>query len=259
MQGSIICDVSTGQETHRFDYDRRIYAAQFSPDGRSVFVLDGHTLRLIEVESGAEIWQLRQSGFSLTAAFSPCGRWVITAPQGQLWLLDATTGEEVRRFEGHTDTITSVQFLPDSRHIISGSTDRTMRLWNVQTGQEIACLTAEKHFTNIVAVSPDGRYAASGGGHFVRPPHEYLGDGDYDLRLWRLPESVWPKDAADAPPSPADASQGDVEKVNKITTPTESTEQVDSSAPENTPAAVSETAKPPAEDSTKKQPMLEES
>ena len=131
------------------------------------------------------------------AAFSPCGRWLVTSPQGQLRLWDAATGEAKKNFSGHTALIVSVRFLPDGRHIISGSEDRTMRLWNVETGQEIACVTAQNHFTNHVAVSPDGRCAASGGGQFAQEHGVYPGDGDYDIRLWRLPETVWSKDVSD--------------------------------------------------------------
>ncbi len=41
---------------------------------------------------------------------------------------------ELRRFEGHMADIESVAFSPDGRRILSGSKDRTVRLWNVETG-----------------------------------------------------------------------------------------------------------------------------
>jgi len=213
-----VWDVNTGQEVHRFDCDRPCWVVEFSPDGRTVLV-GNNTLRLFEIESGKENWQISLGGFTPTAAFSPCGRWVIAAPANQLRVLDAGTGEEVRRFEGHAGTIVSARFLPDGRHVISGSSDQTMRLWNLETGHEIARLTAENHVTTFVAVSPDGRYAASGGGQFSPRQGEYVGDGDYDIRLWRLPESVWPSKssppepppalrAKDAPPPVEDPAQG---------------------------------------------------
>ncbi|HTV30604.1 MAG TPA: AAA family ATPase [Xanthobacteraceae bacterium] len=45
---------------------------------------------------------------------------------------------EIRRFEGHTHGVTCVAFSPDGRHIVSGSADKTLRLWEVGTGREIA-------------------------------------------------------------------------------------------------------------------------
>jgi tricorn protease-like protein len=134
----------------------------------------------------------------------------------EIQIVDAATGKMKKRFTGHTGGIRSGAFLADGRHIISGSTDKTLRMWDVQTGEEVARLETENHFTNHVAVSRDGRTVASGGGHFQISPgykmrahdekmrthdiqeaiYEYARDGDYDIRLWRLPESVWPEPSA---------------------------------------------------------------
>lgn len=40
------------------------------------------------------------------------------------------SGKSTRRFEGHTDDVLSVAFSPDNRQIMSGSRDKTMKLWN---------------------------------------------------------------------------------------------------------------------------------
>jgi WD40 repeat protein len=38
--------------------------------------------------------------------------------------------------EGHEGPVTNVAFSPDSQRIVTGSSDRTLKLWNVSTGQE---------------------------------------------------------------------------------------------------------------------------
>ncbi|KIJ58793.1 hypothetical protein HYDPIDRAFT_101966, partial [Hydnomerulius pinastri MD-312] len=41
----------------------------------------------------------------------------------------------VQMLSGHTDSISSVAYSPDGQHIVSGSSDKTIRIWNARTGQ----------------------------------------------------------------------------------------------------------------------------
>ena len=45
----------------------------------------------------------------------------------RLW--DVQTGEEVRRFTGHTNKVRDVAFSPDGKYILTASDDGTARLW----------------------------------------------------------------------------------------------------------------------------------
>jgi len=78
-------------------------------------------------------------GEVLSVAFSPDGRQVLTGSlDGTARLWDAQTGQELRRFEGHTEPVWSVAFSPDGRQVLTGSLDKTARLWDAQTGRLIA-------------------------------------------------------------------------------------------------------------------------
>ena len=46
----------------------------------------------------------------------------------RLWEL--STGTTTRRFVGHTNDVLSVSFSADNRQIVSGSRDRSIKLWN---------------------------------------------------------------------------------------------------------------------------------
>jgi len=75
--------------------------------------------------------------------------------------------------------VISIAFSPDGRRIVSGSVDKTLRLWNAATGEAIgAPLQGHGGEVQSVAFSPDGRRIVSG-------------SEDKTLRLWPAPDA-WP-------------------------------------------------------------------
>ena len=62
---------------------------------------------------------------------------------------------------------------PDGRRAVSTSTDQTLRLWDLGTGQTIHELLGHMDVVRAVAVTPDGRRAVSA-------------SNDQTLRLWDL-------------------------------------------------------------------------
>ena len=111
-------------------------------------------------------------------AFSPNGKHIISGSKDKMirvW--DAETGEAAealsrrnvgsRRavgepFRGHTEAVYSVAFSSDGKRIVSGSTDKTVRAWDAETGAAIGVpLLGHTNLIKCVAFSPDGKRIAS--------------------------------------------------------------------------------------------------
>ncbi len=68
----------------------------------------------------------------------------------------------VQTLYGHGRGVNSVAFSPDGSQIVSGSTDGTLKIWDVEPGCEIRTLPGADHWITCVAFSPDGTMVASG-------------------------------------------------------------------------------------------------
>jgi len=68
--------------------------------------------------------------------------------------------------------VSSVAYSPDGQHIISGSFDKTIRIWNAETGSAVGKpLEGHTGWVSSVAYSPDGQHIVSG-------------SGDETIRIW---------------------------------------------------------------------------
>src|SRR5262249_56376 len=83
--------------------------------------------------------------------------------RGEAHVWDAESGDLIASFEGHSGTVSSVCFSPDGQRIVSGGSDRMVKLWDAQTGQEAITLSGHTPSFTSVCFSADGRLIVSGG------------------------------------------------------------------------------------------------
>jgi len=79
-----------------------------------------------------------------------------------------------RTLSGHKDIVRAVAITPDGQIMVSGSYDKTIRLWELPSGKLLRTLSGHTHRVTCIATSPDGRLLVSS-------------SYDRTIKLWELP------------------------------------------------------------------------
>ena len=153
-----------------------VFSVSFSPDGTRIVSggdpFRGSSVKVWDVATGRETLTLKgHRSYCTSVSFSPDGKRIVScgnSPRkqpGEIKVWDASNGQEMPSIKGHTDRVVDVSFSPDGKRIISASRDKTVKVWNFNTGQK--SLTLKRQFevpgqlrggaVSCVNFSPDGK------------------------------------------------------------------------------------------------------
>lgn len=146
-----------------------ITSLDFSPDGKRLVLTDfGPAPILWDVEKWEQTRTFGDGHIVRCAVFSPDGKYVLAGgwdKMVRLW--NATNGEEVAVFKGHTGKVHCIAYCPKSERIASGGDDGTIRIWDVKTTKELLRISGQGTVVSV-AFSPNGELCISASGKIAR-------------------------------------------------------------------------------------------
>jgi WD40 repeat protein len=150
-----------------------------TPDGTLVVEVEDPNVKvtiegdggLVITGAGPQEVRLRPGSYRVRAAKDgkPIQTDVVAITRGDrhvvsIHLEPAAVGE-IRRFEGHIGNIRGMAVSADGSRAVTGSWDKTVRVWDLTRGKELHCFSALSGIDDAivcVALSPDGRLAMAG-------------------------------------------------------------------------------------------------
>jgi WD40 repeat protein len=146
-----------------------IAAVEFSRDGAVIAASGYHEITFWKTADGAldrRLGGLAERVYDI--AYSADGKWMATASGDpgifgvvKLWLPEPGGGKAVRDVVETQDVVFAVAFSPDSTKLATAGADRTIRIFDVQSGKLLTQIEDHADWIFAVAFSPDGKRLAS--------------------------------------------------------------------------------------------------
>jgi WD40 repeat protein len=145
-----------------------VFAVAFSPDDKWIASGAGdRSVKIWDAQKGVRLYTLTDATEAVTTLqFRPGDAPVVTAGGNdktlRTWSLEATGGRQTRSVIAHTSPILVLRYSPDGKALASCAADRTVKIWDAETGAERLALEKQSDWPQALAWSPDGRTLAVG-------------------------------------------------------------------------------------------------
>ena len=146
---------------HTFPHTSIVTCIAFSNNGQYIATGSEAYVHIFDLSTFAKTTAFVEGAFDIS--FSPGDRFLATATGSVIIIWDIAAKSIAKRFSGHEGQVYSIAFSPSGDWLVSGSSDETVRIWDVESAHTRLTLrpvrgaghSSEGYYR--VSISPDGR------------------------------------------------------------------------------------------------------
>lgn len=184
-----IWDLNTGLCKKTIDNGANISFIKFSSDGNIIAFIEkpSGNLKILDLKSD-HLYDLKEDKYAVNSlAFSPIENQLASTYNNSIKIWSYTQNiiphlfVLLKSLDGHRDRINCLGFSTNGQFIASGSEDKTIKVWDIKSGNCVKTFEADEYITTI-AFSFDGNYIISGATKHNQPGHRPHGR----IKIWDI-------------------------------------------------------------------------
>lgn len=158
-----IYDTRTGKEIRTIKGNgANFYSATYTPGGGFAVATLGDGIRAYAGTKVAKKYTAHSDKAVWDFDFhTPTNRLISAGRDGTAAVFDLKGAKRLNSLKGHEDWVVHVRITPNGRYAVTGSTDRTVRLWDLKTYKPAGVVENMTTVGSPIAITANGQYVAA--------------------------------------------------------------------------------------------------